>query len=479
MAFRHGFSRRKVLMAGLALAAPVTPILSQPLSSTWDVIVIGSGLAGLTAAVSAREAGAERVLLVEKGPLVGGHTIHASGSIAVMSPKRQAALGFKDSVDLWLEDARRAGGVISAAHLAHIARESEGAVDWLESFGLLMTKTAYQAVGDLHPRSVTALGLAAGRRYVIALHDVATTLGVQTTLNTEAKALIPCDEQGLVGVTVLQGKTTTTLKAAGVVIATGGFSANVAQRLLYDDRLTPDIPTTANPHGLYWDGAQGDGLKLGVSIGGTTVGMQNIILLPISGGRLLDYVGGDIYVNNSGKRFVNEALPVYDISEAIMKQDGRSVWVVTDSVSRKGATLGMKLANGTVHRSDTVKDMAKGMGVDAKVLQTTLDEYNADVVTGVDRHFGKTVFAQTIQTPPFYWGRETVGVHMTLGGLAVSIKAELLDANGNPIPGFWAAGETTGGIFGRGRPGGMSLITCLVQGRDAGRAAAKRMKDLR
>lgn len=467
-------SRRTLLKAGVALATPFGALSAEPAEKDLDVIVIGSGLAGLTAAVTAREAGARRVLLVEKGPLVGGHTLYASGSIAVLSPKRQDALGFCDSTDLWLEDARRAGGVVSASHLTHIATSSERAVDWLESFGIAMTKTAYQAVGDLHPRSVTALGLAAGRRYVITLHEAAMRLGVDIRLNTKVTQLLPINEAGWPGVVVRSAGRQETLRAAGVVIATGGFSANVNLRMFYDDRLMPDMPTTANPEGLYWEGAQGDGLTLGMAVGGHTVGMENIILLPITGGRLLDYVGGDIFINVEGRRFVNEALPVYDVSKAMMQQPGRRVWVITDSRSRKGASLGMKLANGTVHRSKDVREMANGMGVDPAVLQATLDEYNADARRGVDRLFGKTVFTQTIEEPPFYWGREAVGVHMTLGGLAVSTEAALLDATGRPIPGFWAAGETTGGIFGRGRPGGMSLITCLVQGRDAGRATAER-----
>ena len=264
------------------------------------------------------------------------------------------------------------------------------------------------------------------------------------------------------------------LRAGGIVIATGGFTADVGRRLLYDDRLTVDVPTTANPQGLYFDGATGDGLDLGAMVGGHTVGMSNIILLPYAGGRLLDYVGGDIYVNSSGERFMNEEMPIYDISEAILAQAGRTCWVITDSRSRKGGTLGLKLADGTVRRSNTIEEMARAMDVPVNTLRRTISEYNEDVAKGLDRRFGKRIFTQAIDSPPYYWGREAVYVHMTLGGLAVSPEARLLDRRGMPIPGFWAAGETTGGIFGRGRPGGMSLITCLVQGRDAGRAAAER-----
>lgn len=474
--------RRRLLVAGAAAALCPAHALAghrEDLQQDWDVIVIGTGMAGLTAAVSAREAGAVRVLLLEKGPLVGGHTLYAAGSVAVLSPRRQAPIGFTDSVELWIQDAIKAGGTVLRPHITRIATESEAAVDWLEGLGLVMTRTAYQAVGDMHPRSVTALGLAAGRRFVIALHENARMLGVTTALNTRAVRLGRAEEDGLVRVVVkrtLPGGEVRdeVLRAGGIVIATGGFTADVGRRLLYDDRLTVDVPTTANPQGLYFDGATGDGLDLGAMVGGHTVGMSNIILLPYAGGRLLDYVGGDIYVNSSGERFMNEAMPIYDISEAILAQPGRTCWVITDSRSRKGGTLGLKLADGTVRRSNTIEEMARAMDVPVNPLRRTISEYNEDAAKGLDHRFGKRIFTQAIDSPPYYWGREAVYVHMTLGGLAVSSEARLLDRRGMPIPGFWAAGETTGGIFGRGRPGGMSLITCLVQGRDAGRAAAER-----
>ena len=483
-----GLTRRRLL--GFAAAAPVCAKAATGASDAgltslpqdWDVIVIGSGLAGLTAAVTARESGAERVLVLEKGPLAGGHTLYSAGSIAVLSPKRQKPFGIEDSADLWVQDARKAGQTVSAAHIRRLAEGSEEAVDWLQRHGIVFAETVYQAVGDLHPRSVTALGISAGRRYIITLHSAARRLGVRVILGARALSLGRADATGWVSVSAGQpdGRGPKKhLRAAAVVIATGGFTANTAMRLLVDSRLTADIPTTANPEGLYWDGASGDGIRMGRALGAAVAGMENIILLPYAGGRLLDYVGGDIYVNQEGQRFVDESAPVYDIAEAILRQPGRSVWVITDSASRKGASLGLKLTNGTVRRSDTIREAAEGMGVPPAVLERTVREYNEDVVRGRDRRFGKTVFTQTIEVPPFYWGRESVFVHMTLGGLSVTPDAALLDPAGRPIEGFWAAGETTGGIFGRGRPGGMSLAGCLVFGRRAGRSAAERAAALR
>lgn len=143
-----------------------------------------------------------------------------------MSSGRQAPIGFTDSVELWIQDAIKAGGTVLRPHITRIALESEAAVDWLESKGLVMTRTAYQAVGDLHPRSVTALGLAAGRRFVIALHETARMLGVTTLLNARATTLERPGADGLAKVSVrrtLPGGVTEekVLRAGGVVIATG------------------------------------------------------------------------------------------------------------------------------------------------------------------------------------------------------------------------------------------------------------------
>ena len=166
----------------------------EDLQQDWDVIVIGTGMAGLTARSPPERRVPCACCFLKKGPLVGGHTLYAAGSVAVLSPRRQAPIGFTDSVELWIQDAIKAGGTVLRPHITRIATESEAAVDWLEGLGLVMTRTAYQAVGDMHPRSVTALGLAAGRRFVIALHENARMLGVTTALNTRAVRLGRAEE---------------------------------------------------------------------------------------------------------------------------------------------------------------------------------------------------------------------------------------------------------------------------------------------
>lgn len=139
-------------------------------------------------------------------------------------------------------------------------------------------------------------------------------------------------------------------------------------------------------------------------LGAQTVDMDAIQLIPLRGGRLLNYVGGDIYVDSEGKRFIDESKGVKAIAEGYLNLPDRVFWVITDSQSQKSLDLDAKLLAGSVHIADSVSEMAKKMHVSAKVLQKTLDRYNRFVEQGEDKDFGKKIFTQKIEKPPFYFG---------------------------------------------------------------------------
>ena len=202
--------------------------------------------------------------------------------------------------------------------------------------------------------------------------------------------------------------------------------------------------------------------------------MENILLLAYSGGRLLEYAGAEIYLTMQGQRFVNEGASTGEISDAIFDLPEKAMWVITDARSFKGTSLGIKLANGYVHKSETLESMARGMDIELFVLRRTLARYNKAVAEKKDADFGKTVFLQTIEKPPFYWGKEVLSVHNTLGGISTDTACRVRKVGGGVIEGLYAAGETAGGIFGRDRLGGMQMTACFVMGRTAGREAAQR-----
>ena len=173
---------------------------------------------------------------------------------------------------------------------------------------------------------------------------------------------------------------------------------------------------------------------------------------------------------------MNEGASWKTLENALLKLPNQTMWVVTDAQSKKGISLGVKLADGTVRKSDTIAEMAIGMGVDPTVLQKTLDDYNRGAAKHEDPQFGKTTFTQQINQPPYYWGKEQLFLHTTLGGIAINERAEVLDDNNQPIAGLYAAGETVGGIFGKSRLGGLAITGCVVFGHEAGRQAAARAK---
>lgn len=470
--------RRRTLISAAAAAAvcalsPTVSALeteSQQTESVFDVVVAGSGLAGLAAALAARESGARSVLILEKGPLVGGHSVFASGSMTFIDPKRQLE-GVTDTVDDFVEDARFVGGDINEAMVRLIGENSGEAIDWLESYGIRFSPIPFRAFGGMKARCISAMSNFGAKQYVTRLHEAAKRSGIQIRLLEPVCDLLREGDYWKV-TTHPSGRAYSTVYAKSVVLATGGFTANVAMRMKYDARLDSSLSTTANPQGHFYDGADGDGHRMAFKLGAAAVKMQNIIVMPYWNGRLLDYAGGEIYVDSLGARFVDETSSHRTISEKILALPDRAFWVITDSKTHKGANFGTKLAMGGIHKSESIGEMAAEMGMPLKSLQKTIDEFNAAVRSGNDPKFGRTLFLQTLDTPPFYWGKETLFVHGTLGGVKTDLDCRVLTEDDEPIAGLYAAGEIVGGVWGKDRMGGCALTACVVQGRLAGRSAA-------
>lgn len=298
--------RRKLLAAiGSSLCLPLWAADRE--EKVWDVIVVGTGVAGLSAACSALQAGAQNVLILEKGPIVGGHSILSTGYVAGVDTKRQKKLGINDSPELMLKNMLDIGGHKNDHELAKIVcDQSEDTIYWLEELGIKWNDNIFQTVAGMYPRSHITSPVRAGYDYVMALLKYALNNGAVLKLNTKAIDLIH-DHGTVRGIfTEEKGGHTHRYEAKAVILATGGFTANVELRTKYDPRLGPEFPTTANPFGSTFDGATGDGLIMAQKLGAATKDAEYLQLIPFWGGRLLDYVGGDIYVNTVGQRFVNE-----------------------------------------------------------------------------------------------------------------------------------------------------------------------------
>ena len=476
-------TQRRRLLAGAGLAAAVPgrllaagapDTLDPGASGVWDVIVAGSGAAGLSAAAAALESGAGHVLVLEKGPLVGGHSIYSSGSVSAVAPSRSHDPN--DTLGRFVEDALEVGGGTGdAAVLAKIGEDSAGVLDWLESLGVFWSEP-FIAYSGKQAKSYAMPGNLAGRSYVLALMAHLRRFGCRLALSTPVTGFRPEGHAWVVEVKSPQGART--LRTRSLVIACGGFTANVEARMKINPLLTPDVPTSANPAGAVFDGATGELIECAGRNGAFVTTGFGLQALPFWGGRLLDYQGADIYVDMHGRRFVNENSPWNVISNAILSLPERRCWVITDDRSFKGATLGVKLINGVVRKSDSIDAMAAAMDIEPVVLARTIEDYNRAADKGYDARTGKRLFRQRIERPPFYWGAERIYVHTTLDGIRTNRAAEVIASSGGLVPGLYAAGECAGGIFGGDRLGGAGMTACFVMGREAGRQAAARAKEL-
>lgn len=464
---------RRTLIS-LAALLPVIRV-NAAVSGRFDVIVVGAGIAGLAAAVSAAENGAKRVLVLEKGPMIGGHAIYADGTVSAVYPRLQKVFNIKDSPELMAKQIWEWGDRDGDLSLIRVmARESGPAIDWLRGMGVHFRDWVFVPYPSNFPRGLTSHPTRGGYEYIRALNRRARALPVEVRLNTRVVQLLRSGG-AVTGVSASGPEGVERFYAPSVVLATGGFSANPDMIRRYSHIKNPGTHSSANPGGRHFDGATGDGIQLGTAVGAALAEMSYIEFIPFRGGRLLEYVGGDIFVNSKGERFVDEGGSHPKLTEALSHQPGGTMWVITDSQSVKGTTVTHKLMTGQVRKAANIDEMARIMDIDPEVLKKTISRYNSFVRKGRDDDFGKTIFTQEIKVPPYYFGVEYQDPHYTNGGIRINTKAEALNTAGLPIPGLFAAGETTGGIEGKEREGGMAFTDCLVFGRIAGREAARRV----
>lgn len=442
-----------------------------------DVIIIGSGAAGLSAAIAARRTGAKHVVVLEKALIAGGHTMLSSGSFsAVQTPAEIAGL-----VNEMLEAGR---GACVPELVRTVAEGSWAAKRRLAELGVPWGAEPFRAVGSMSPRSWSTGSPQSGYDYIQALMSGARKLGVDIRFGNRVDALILDEpEQSwlpnrVTGVRVTETKHRTEKKyrlhAPAVVIATGGYTANKALLHRFAPKLPLNLPTTANPNKNFTDTATGDGILMALEAKAALRDMDALQVIPFSGGRLVDYVGAEIWLNAAGERFISEGEDFETLREVLKYEPGAVMWAISDARSPKGATLGLKLMDGTVSRAATLEEVANNMRVSVEVLKKTLDRYNRSARSGWDEQFNRPMRARPIETPPYFFGKEIFSLHYSCGGIAIDEHARVLDEANRPLPGLFAAGETTGGVHGRTRVGGCAIMDACVFGDIAGQEAALR-----
>ncbi|MGL5543692.1 MAG: flavocytochrome c [Cetobacterium sp.] len=459
-----------------------TNVVKENREYNADVIVVGGGGAGLAAAVSAHQNGAT-VLVLEKMPRVGGNTLIAGSAYNAVDPKRQKPLGIEDSIDLHYKHTFEGGDKLGKPVLIKtFVENSYPGIEWLESLGMGFKDEIFTVLGALYPRSHKP-EKPLGTGFIGTYEDyISKNKGITVLTDTKVEDLI-LENGRVVGVKATGRKENVTAKAKnGVVIATGGFGANVELRQQYNSKLTKAIPTTNHP------GATGEVMLMAAEkAAANLVGLQYIQLLPmgdpVSGslsGNIEGSVEDRIFVNKSGKRFVAEDERRDVMTNALFEQEDAYMWTIVDThtypteqgKNNFNETIEDLVKKGRAFKGETVEELAAKIKVDPAVLKDTIDKFNVAVENKTDE-FGRKLFANKLDKAPFYAGPRVPTVHHTMGGIEINEKTQVLDKAGNPIPGLFAAGEVTGGLHGSNRLGGNALAEITVFGKIAGEEAAK------
>lgn len=447
-----------------------------------DVVVIGGGGAGFAAAVSAKEAGAD-VILVEKLASVGGNTLISGGEYAAPANDLQKEEGIEDSKELFAKDVEEAGGnpelikvlADKATEDAYWLRDDIG-VEWLDS---LMFFGGHSVKRSLIPAAHT------GNELIKNYLKKAEELGIEVLTETDVKEILSKDGK-VCGIKAETKDGELVVNAKSVVVASGGFGANADMCYENDKEIDEHVLSTNSP------GATGDGILMAEKLGADTVDMDKIQLYPVCDvetGKLLycgdtRLVGGALLVNKEGKRFVEELGTRREISMAIKAQTDYVGYVLWDETSNeKTGTMKSNpeeakslFDRGLMVKADTLEELADHFGIDKDALLETVKTFNENSAKKEDPEFNLRMLGWQVKDAPFYMMKAAPAVHHTMGGLKINTDAQVLNKDGEWIDGLYAAGEVTGGIHGSNRLGSVAMADITVFGRIAGENAAANAK---
>ena len=486
-----------------------------------DIVIVGAGGAGMTAAIAAANEGRD-VVIVESQAMVGGNSVRATGGMnAAETPAQDeneftesagvektletaasewadnetiTALantvaeqwaayqanpeGYFDSVELMELDTLIGGhGINDPALVETLCSNSADAVAWLGEQGIELSSVGAAggaSVKRIHrPVDDQGLVISVGSYIIPRLQSKCEELGVEILLNTTANKILTDADGAAVGIEATdKNGAAVTVNAKAVILATGGFGANLDMVVEYKPDLAGFMTTNAA-------GAQGQGIDMAVAIGAGTVDMDQIQIHPTveynSSQLITEGLRGDgaILVNAEGKRFTDEVGTRDVVSAAEIEQPGSYSWLIIDQamVDASGVIQGY-IESGFTFSGETYEELAEAIGVDPTAFAETMNNWNAAVAAGVDEEFGRTSFTEPLDTAPYYAIKVTAGIHHTMGGLTINPQTQVLAGDGTVIDGLYAAGEVTGGVHGGNRLGGTAVADFTVFGRIAGEQAA-------
>lgn len=450
---------------------------------TTDVVVVGGGGAGMTAAITIAESG-KSVIIIEKSDILGGNTSRASSGMNACETHYEAEQGVEDSVELFIEDTMKSGKEINDPDLVRtLAENTSAAIDWLDEenaplSGPLGTMGGLSAKRTHRPTDAEGNVTSVGNYLVSALGVRLDELGVEIITGTAVDKVIMEDGKacGVTGVGTYGENVT--VHAGAVVIATGGFGGNM-DRIV---ELRPDLEGYISTNVAT---ATGDAIDFLGEIGADFVDLEQIQLhptvIPTDGALVGEALRGDgaILVNREGVRFTNETGTRDAVSAAEVAQTGGNVWLIANQEMYEGSAVIKKLdKSGYLVTGETLEDLAAAMEFDqaaTEALLETVETWSGYVASGVDADFSRDIGTPLtdLSSGPYYAVNVGPGIHHCMGGVKINTEAQVISTDGNPIPGLYACGEVTGGIHGANRLGGNAVADIVVFGRIAGENAAK------
>lgn len=456
----------------------------------FDVVIIGSGFAGLAAAIEARKAGAS-VIVLEKMGVPGGNSTISGGLVAAAGSPLQKDENIDDSADLMLADMLAAGHDFNHRDLAGIvAEKSAETLLWtINELGVMYKPKLSHLGGHSVPRTYNTTNTS-GSGIIRPMLVKCREMGIPVRLKSFLSQLIADDSGAMEGVEIHEdyifpnresGIVKRIRAKKAVVLSTGGFGQDKEFRAIQNPMLTADVECTNHR------GATAESLVMALKAGATPVQLSMIQLGPWASrdeegfgvGSMFSMLAGfpyGILIDlRTGERFVNEQADRQLLVDAMLSSGRESIAIVDEMGVRHATTLDQCLKRGVVRKFDTIEELAIANQAPLLPLKATIESYNAFIEKGRDDKFGKPIPKDlaSMTHPPYYAIRLISKVHHCMGGIRINTKAQVIRIDtGRPIGRFYAAGEIVGGVHGASRLGSNAIPECLVFGRIAGTGAA-------
>lgn len=442
---------------------------------THDIVVIGSGGAGMSAAIAAYDAGATDVVILEKMGNIGGNTNFSSSGMNASETKFQKEQGIQDSNELFAQETYDGGHDTANRELVdYMCDHSAGTIDWLDNMGITLDNIGQTGGMSVRRCHRPTDGSAVGATIVPGLESACNNRGIPIVQNCDVTKIIKDDSGAVTGVEATKDdKKQMVYHAKAVIDAAGGLGSNPDMIHQYRPDLDGYISTNQ-------PGATGDGYTMAQDCGADLIQMDQIQIHPTveknSASLIAEAIRGTgaILVNEDGKRFFDEMSTRDKVSQAELQQPNKDAWEVFDqAIYDKNKAVANYDKKGLVKSGSNLDDLAAQINMDAATLKATVDAYN-DAANGGSDEFGRKQGMKALdEDGKMYAILVTPGIHHEMGGIRINTNNEALDSDGNKIQGLYAAGEVTGGIHGNNRIGGNAVCDITTYGRNCGEIVAQ------